>query len=676
MTQLSAFDVVVYGGTPGGIAAALRCAREGMGVALINAHQHLGGMLTSGLGLYDTSYFGKRAPLVEEIFAGILAHYKELYGADSENVRLCEQHRTFEPHVAERVLTRLVEQEKNITALKGWWIDRVERDGRLIHALGLRENGGARRMRIEGQIFVDASYEADLAACAGAPYRVGRESRAEFGEPHAGKIFSRYDEQSDEAKKFPYAGANGYIKLRPFDLCTGRIFPGSTGEGDRAIMAYNFRLSLSRDPANHAPIPKPANYARETYLGLLQDEKTSLGIPYPVKSKWLVDDIRSFKFRNHRPIPNSKLSWNHGNFTGRNHRYPDADWEERNEILAAHRDHEMGLLWFLQNDEEVPAEVRARARELGLARDEFADNGHIPWEIYVREARRIKGRAVFTELDASLASGISRTPPHADSIAISEWMMDSHECTTERQPGSMYEGAVLLSELTRPAQVPYRCLLPHGIDNLLVPVCLSATHIGWGTIRVEPTWIHIAESAAFACVLALRTKQAPAAIDVQQLQHLLVARGLMISFFNDFDMATPAAWVPAVQFFGSKGFFATYDARPNDLLDRETARRWIEGLCSLALGKLSPLPLAQAIARVQVAEAVPAREFAALVAQQVAFVLDTTKHQAVVQDWPGAKTDDPVTRGDACAFLYSVCQRLTSSALPQPVERRQQQASE
>jgi hypothetical protein len=547
-------------------------------------------------------------------------------------------------------LTALVIAEKNVTVALGCIIDAVERSGPVLRALHLREFVGEGTSRLEGRIFVDASYEGDLVAAAGAPFRIGREARSEYGERHAGRIFTRYEERGTESEKFPFAAANGYINLRPFDLCTGRIFPGSTGEGDQAIMAYNYRIFLSRDAGNQAPIVKPANYNRENYLGLLLDEKESLGTRYPVKSKWLLDDIRQFKFRNHREIPNRKISWNHGNFTGRNHAYPDAGWPERLKILAAHKDHELGLLWFLQNDPEVPAEVRDRAGQLGLARDEFADNGNFPWEIYVREARRLVGRAVFTEHDASIAPGLDRAPPHPDSIAITEWMMDSHECTTDRMPGSAYEGAVLLSELTRPGQVPYRCLLPQGLDNLLVPVCLSATHVGWGTIRVEPTWIHIAESAGHACLLSLESGAPPASIDVTELQRRLVSSHVMISFFNDCDMANPASHVPAVQFFGSKGFFASYDAKAEALLDRATARVWIDGICAIAAGRLKALELAQAVARASAthADGISLPEFRRDLTQQLAFALDRAPATVSTSEPGGA-----VTRGAACEYMYA-----------------------
>jgi hypothetical protein len=192
---------------------------------------------------------------------------------------------------------------------------------------------------------------------------------------------------------------------------------------------------------------------------------------------------------------------------------------------------------------------------------------------------------VFREQDATIAPGLRRAPIHRDSIAITEWGMDSHSVSMEMVPGSRREGKILLTELTRPGQVPWRCLLPADFDNLLVPVCLSATHVGWGTIRLEPTWMHLAESAGFAAALAVREGIAPAQLKVARLQRHLVERGVMISFFNEFDLAVSEPWVPAVQYLGAKWFFDSYDARPEDPLDAATARIWSSIAADLLTGK-------------------------------------------------------------------------------------------
>jgi hypothetical protein len=274
-------------------------------------------------------------------------------------------------------------------------------------------------------------------------------------------------------------------------------------------------------------------------------------------------------------LPNRKRSWNATNFTGAGKAYPEADAAARREIARRHLDHALGLMWFLQNDPKMPADLRARAREWGLARDEFADDDNVP-PLYVREARRLVGRAVFTEHDALIATGEARAPVHADSIGITDFSLDSLACTTERQPGTLCDGQLFQMEVSRPGQVPWGALLPQTLDNLVVVTTVSATHVGWGTVRQTPTLMHLAESAAWALVVAAQDRVPPAQVNVDRLQRTLVGRGVMISFFNDFDMATPAPWVVAAQWLGTKGFFTSYDARMDEPPSAADLTRWEE----------------------------------------------------------------------------------------------------
>ncbi len=570
VVRLAGYDVVVVGATPGGIACAVRAAREGLRVLLVSPRTHLGGMLTSGLGVEDTLYLGRRAPLYSEFRDGVKRHYRETYGADSEQYHTCVTGRlTFEPHVAEAVLTGMVEAEAGLEVLRGYSPVSVERSGRRLHAISLAPfEGSGEAYRVRGLVFIDATYEADLAALAGVPYRVGRESRAEFNEQHAGKLFTTHGHGH-----FPREAHDGRLNLLTFPVVGQEIFAGSTGEGDRAIQSYNYRVCLSCDPGNRRYPDRPASYRREDYLGIIEDHRQTVKRPYPLKSQLILDDVNRLRMGNGN-MPNRKMSWNSANLPGGSHGWPEADWGTRRAIEQRHKDHALGLLWFLQNDPQVPEAVREDARRWGLARDEFVDNDHFPYELYVREARRIVGRYTFTEHDATLASELDRAPIHADSVAIAEWPMDSHECTTERRYASLYDGKFLLSEATRPSQIPYRCLLPQDLDNLLVPVCLSSTHVGWGTLRLEPVWMHVGEVAGYAAALALRSGVLPGSLKVERLQRHLVEHGVMISFFNEFDMATADLWVPAVQYLGTKGFFTTYDARPAELLDEATAAEW------------------------------------------------------------------------------------------------------
>jgi hypothetical protein len=568
LASVNQFDVIVAGSTAPGIMAAVRAAREGLSVALVARGPHLGGSLPS-LGAVETHYRGNRAPLLQEFIDEVGRHYLATYGADSAQYRASVAGKMvmFEPHVAEAVLRRMVTAEANIEVLCGLVPVAVERTGRLVAAVVFQDAAGGQR-QLAARAFVEAGYEGDLMALAGAKHRVGREARAEFGEPRAGRVFTRW-----LTGVHPRAAAEGRLNLVTAGATTSEPLPGSTGEGDDNIQSYSYRFCLTDDPANRRLLDAPpAGYDRAKYTPLLLAPEEKEKLPLPFHHRFLIQSLREMVERDHifhgHALPNRKRSWNATNFTGAGKSYPAGDAATRCAIAAAHRDHALGLMWFLQNDPEMPADLKTKAREWGLARDEFADNNNIPHQLYVREARRLVGRKVFTEHDALIAPGLDRAPVHADSVGITEFSLDSLACTTDRLPGgSLADGQLFQMEVSRPGQVPFGVLLPQELDNLLVVTTVSATHVGWGTVRQTPTLMHLAESAAWAVVLAARDNIAPAEIDVERLQRQLVERGVMISFFNDFDMATPEAWVSAVQYFGTKGEFTGYDARPTGRMD-------------------------------------------------------------------------------------------------------------
>jgi len=661
------FDLVVVGATPGGIACAVRGAREGLRVLLTHYNHHIGGLWSNGLGAIDTQYAGWRTPIYSEFCDRILARYRERYGRSSEQYRavIAKTHSrysstgpqaatdthgsqavptdlpdhyygkfNFEPHMAEAVFDEMVAGEKNLTLWLKCVPTAVEQSDRLLRVVCFEFADGRQSVSVAARVFADCTYEGDLFALAGAPYRVGRESRAEFGELHAGRIFTALHFATKEEVGYPREAVEGRLNLEPYEAISQQIYAGSTGEGDRKVQAYTFRFCLSNDPANRVMPEKPAGYDREIYLRM--------------RNRWSLGSA----------IPNGKLKWNTSNLPGGNWDYPEADWPRRREILQRHLEHAVGFLWFLQHEEAVPPSLRERAAAYGFAKDEFTDNGHVPWEMYVREARRLVGRYVFKEQDATLAPGLQRAPIHRDSIAITEWGMDSHSVSMEMVPGSRREGKILLPELTRPGQVPFRCILPPEHDNLLVPVCLSSTHVGWGTIRLEPTWMHVAESAAYATVLALRQGVAPAQVKVSHLQRHLVENGVMISFFNEFDMATPAAWVPAVQFFGAKWFFASYDARPLDPLDPETARIWAGNVTDLLTGKhqhLEEARWAEIYPRADATAPIASDAFRTCIEQALRERQQPTDRLAAL--WPEFVPGDGVwRRGQACLLFYRLMQ--------------------
>ncbi len=583
------YDLVVIGGTPGGIACAVRAAREGLSVLLVNRHEHLGGIMSSGLGVWDTQWEGKRSPIYDETRAAFFEHYKSTYGPDSPQYRDAlpgERGHTngrYEPHIAEKILTGLVEREKNITVLKNRIPVAVTHEGALLKAVTLRETRGAGEHTVSAPIFADCTYEGDLAALAKVPYRVAREARSEFNEPHAGLIFMRPVMQAPDAKTARLAKLRDGLNLRKFSGFQEILLPQSTGAADDAVQACNYRTILTTDPANRVPIERPANYD-----------------PYFLKSLEIFSGVES--------IPNGKFGWNRPQIVGRQTAYVEADWDERQLIMDEHWEATLGLLYFLQNDPTVPEIVRKAWLEYGLAKDEFADNGHRPYEMYVREARRIKGRAIYTQHDATLPPGLERAPAHADSVAMTEWYMDSHSCTHARIAGMLEEGKVMLHQETFPGQIPYRCLLPEALDNLLVPVCISATHVGWGTVRLEPVFMQLGESAGYAAALAAQAKTTPGALDPDLLVRKLAASHTTISFFNDVDITSDDPQVTAAQYFGTKGFFAGYDARLAAPLTAGVKAVWEEGFKKLQAGSLKPGELAKETHAAEAQESFATRE--------------------------------------------------------------------
>lgn len=589
MTNRLRASLLILGETACGIAAAVSAAHEGVDTILVTSGNMLGGVLPS-LGAIETHYPGVRSPFVEAFKRRIIAHYRETYGEDSPQFRTCttlESNNpmvTFEPKVAAHILREMVESEPRIRVIRRAYPLSVEMAFDRLTAVNFRSFDGDQDWQVEADVFIDATDEGDLAALAGVPYRVGRESRWEYGEPHAGKVFTRY-----VPGKYPLDAAQGRLNLLPKWTTLG-LMNGSTGEGDDNIQDYSYRLCLSSDPHNRRLPDKPRGYNRDDYLAIALDPDAMGTHPYALQHRFLTYSLRDMIAADHlihgHALPNGKRSWNATNFTGAGKRYPEADWQTRREIAAHHRDHALGILYFLQNDDAVPEDIRQMAREWGLARDEFTETENIPEHMYVREARRIVGRYTFTENDNMLAPGLERAPIQRDSIAITEFPNDSLPCTTERRTGTLPDGQTFLMETSRPGQIPYRSILPERLHNLIVPLCASVTHVAWGTFRQTPTQIQIGEASASAAVMALRLGMPPGKLDVRFVQAQLLKWGAMLSFFNDLDMATPEAWVPAIQFLGTCGFFASYDARPNDPLTQATAALWVETAGLMRDGRL------------------------------------------------------------------------------------------
>ena len=408
-------DLCIYGGTPGGIVMAVRAAREGLSVVLVNHNEHLGGILSNGLGVWDTLWEGKRSPIYDEARQAIFDHYRTTYGEESRQYRDALPGKSghtngkFEPKVAEKILTDLVAKEPRIRVIKHRVLGAVKREGALIQSASFMSLwGNVEAIEVQAKVFADCSYEGDLAAVTKVPYRIGREARDEFNEPHAGVIFMSPVKAGSMPELSRAAKLHHKLKLRKFSGFQRIKQPESTGEADGNVQAFNYRTMLSSDPANRLPVEKPANYDPEK-LKLLEH-----------------GSIVS-------PIPNAKRGWNRPQVVGMQTDYVEADWSGRQKIMNAFWDTTLALLYFLQNDPSVEPERQKSWREFGLAKDEFTDNGHRPHEFYVREARRITDRYIFTQHDAMLADGLESAPVHEDSIGVTEWYLDTHACTPHRR---------------------------------------------------------------------------------------------------------------------------------------------------------------------------------------------------------------------------------------------------
>lgn len=550
------FDVVVYGGNPGGIAAAVAAARLGLQVALVEPGRHLGGMAAGGLGQSDIGNPRAVGGLAREFFARVFQYYRETYGADSPQVRDCHQGYRFEPHVAEALLEQMVAEQSRITLFRRHALYTLQRQGPRLTSLQVRNLEDLSLRSLAAEVFIDASYESDVAALAGVTYRVGREPTWEFQEEFAGVIY--------------WEGGT-------------RKGPGSTGEGDSRVQAYTFRVCLTDRPENRVPIPCPPDYNPADYQ-MLAEYIAAKGITR-------LDQCLYFgRLPNDKyDINNQGYAWQSTDYIEGNFEYPGASPPGREAIAERHRNYVLGLLYFLQHDPAVPEALRQQAEPWGLPRDEFPDNGHFPFQLYVRECRRMVGEYVFHEADARLAPGQQRTPLHRDSIACGSYDMDSH-ATTRWQRGQTTpypEGFFYLGEITRPYQIPYRVLLPREVEGLLVVGGVSATHVGYGTLRMEPVYMGMGQAAGTAAFLCQQLQVPPRQVPLERLQRMLAEAGQVLTVFNDVPPDHPH--FAALTFCGTRGFFPSYNAQPDEPILQSTAAEWLKRF----LGARAPAVVAE-----------------------------------------------------------------------------------
>lgn len=491
-------DLVVIGGTPGGIATAVTAARFGHSVTLVEYHRHLGGMSAAGLGASDIEHREMIQGFFREFVDRIKAHYVATHGESSKEVKLCKDGYWYEPKVAELIFESFIKEQPSITVLKHHQLLSAETAADHLTAVSIKDRGTGQHTTLHAKVFADATYEGDLLAAAGAEFRLGREGRDEFGEPHAGHIYN----------------------------VPGGERIGGTGAGDKRMQAFTFRIPLSSNAANQVPLTAPPpGYDRTRYLGYFDD----------LKGGRFGDNLTKIAFTI-RTLPNDKIELNMKPlplgfvFAEENAGYIEADWEGREKITEKLRNLSLGLLWFLQTDPEVPANAHATATTYQPCRDEFADYHHFPFQLYVREGRRLVGEFTLSERNITEQPGLPSERTHADAIAVGEFPIDSFPMQ-KRQPGDtiVLEGYLgMLAKITKPYQIPYRIMLPRKVEGLIVPVPASTTHVAFSSIRLEPTWMALGQAAGVAAHIAVKHDVPLRKVPLDELQAKLRELGAVL----------------------------------------------------------------------------------------------------------------------------------------------------
>jgi len=513
-------DIIIYGATPGGITAAIQAERMGRSAIIVNPNDHIGGCTTGGLTWTDYGLEWTIGGLADEFYKQVKQYYDDsahwpyedqaesrVYDPDEKYMK------SFEPKVALQIFQSMLDAN-GVEIVLNERLDlnsSVNKSGTEIISI-LTESGN----EYKGRMFIDATYEGDLMAFAGVIYHVGRESEEKYGEPLAGVLGE--EEQFRQPKK--YFGP----EVDPYDEDGNLLFGiqdvamGTPGEGDEKIQAYNFRMCLSKHPDNRIPIEEPENYDASRYelLGRYV-------LAHPPQS---IRDLITV-----RPVPNQKTDINDGcplstDYIGANWEYPEGDYKTRETIIKDHTDFTKGLIYFIGHDQRIPENVRNEMLQYGYAKDEFVENDHWNPQLYIREARRMIGEYVMTQHDCQ------KDTLKDTSIGIGSYGVDSHHIQRIVKDGEvMNEGNFLAHH--HPYEIPYEAITPKPEEctNLLVPVCVSSSHIAFGSIRMEPVYMILGQSAGTAAVLAIDNQQAIQKVDYNLLEKHLLKNGQKLKLY-------------------------------------------------------------------------------------------------------------------------------------------------
>jgi hypothetical protein len=528
--DIKSADVIIYGGTPAAITAAVQVIKMGRSVIVVSPDIHLGGMTASGLGFTDTGDKSVIGGLAREFYHRVYLHYqspsawkwqkKEEYGNVGQGTAAMDKEfRTmwiFEPHVAEKVFEDLV-SEYELEIVRDEWLDRksgVEMDqGRILTITTLRGQ------KYRGGVFIDATYEGDLMAAAGVKYHVGRESNQVFHEEWNGIQTGvlHHGHHFDERNISPY-----HVPGDPSSGVLPRIStddPGRKGDGDHRIQAYCFRTCLTKNKDNRIPFEQPSGYDSTQYELLIR----------------VYDSGWRETFRKFDPIPNLKTDVNnHGPFSfdniGMNYDYPEASYQQRKEIINEHINYQKGLLYFIANDPRIPKEVQEEMNKWGYSKDEFTESDHWPHQIYVREGRRMIGEYVMTENEILGRKKVEKP------VGMGSYTMDSHNVQRYITPeGFVQNEGDIGVHPEKPYQIAKGTILPkkEECSNLLVPVAVSSSHIAFGSIRMEPVFMILGQSAGTMAGLALEKDLDLHDISYMDLRNRLLHDGQVLELPSD-----------------------------------------------------------------------------------------------------------------------------------------------
>ncbi len=516
-------DIVIYGGTSAAIAAAVQAKKMGASVIVVSPDKHLGGLSSGGLGWTDSGRKETIGGVSRDFYHRIFQHYEKEeswkwqkrgeYGNKGQGTPAIDgANRTtwvFEPHAAENVFEGWV-KEFGITVVRDAWLDRENgvtlEDGKI---KSIRTLDGK---TYSGKTFIDTTYEGDLMAAAKVPYIVGRESAAQYNETLNGNQPVKTLKHQFDFPVDPY--------IKPGDKSSGLVpriedsGAGVEGAADKGVQAYCFRTCMTNHAPNRVPFPKPDKYDPMQYELLARY----------LQAGWK-DVFGKFDvIQNHKTDTN-----NHGAFSsdniGYNHDYPDASYERRKEIIKEHEDYQKGFYWFLCHDPRVPKDIQERMNTWGLAKDEFTDNGHWPHQIYVRVARRMVSDFVITE------NHLTGKLPTPKSIGMGSYQMDSHNIRrfVDEDGHARNEGDIQVSP-KRAYEIDYGSIVPpeKSVQNLLVPVCVSSSHISYGSIRMEPVFMILGQSAATAAVHSQQEGVSVQKISYEKLKERLEKDGQVL----------------------------------------------------------------------------------------------------------------------------------------------------